>query len=102
MAGWQQMLAKQYNLTCIHLHGVRLCACVYVMLRVAAPVAVLHHAPESAVGKETRNTERDESKSTASGKSKTKWGINGKQVRGDKLKVQIRAVGQGGSREEKG
>lgn len=90
------MLAKQYNLTCIHLHGVCLCACVYVMLRVAAPVAVLHHAPESAVGKETRDTERDisnKSKSTASGKSKTKWGINGRQVRGDKLKVQIRVVG---------
>lgn len=53
-----------------------------------SPVAaLLHHVPESAVGKETRERERDmrgKSRSTVSGKSKTKWGRKGRQMREEK------------------
>lgn len=63
------------------------CVCVCVSI-VVSPVAVLLHCvPESAVGKETRDRERDKrdkSKSTVSGKSKAKWGRNGIQVREEK------------------
>lgn len=70
-----------------HLQSFTWIACVCVSI-VVSPVAVLLHCvPESAVGKETRDRERDKrdkSKSTVSGKSKAKWGRNGIQVREEK------------------
>lgn len=67
--------------------------CVVVMLRGVSPVAaLLHHVPESAVGKETRGRGRekgmrDKSRSTVSGKSSTKWGRKGRRMRG-KIKAE--------------
>lgn len=64
--------------------------CLVVMSRGVSPVAaLLHHVPESAVGKETGERAsarhmRDKSRSTVLGKSKTKWGTKGRQMREEK------------------